>query len=131
MLELKCMFGSSHFVACGGDHLLYYAFSIGVGAHVSAMAAIYPELAVGIMNAVERGDFAEALRLQQAVNRARRTLRAVGPDTASYRFALSLRGVDLGPPIAPTRRLRQEEMEQLSRALGPINKLAEDAVKRA
>lgn len=126
ILELQSSFGSSHFIACGGDNLLYYAFSIGVRAHVSALASIYPELAAGIFKAVERGDRAEALRLQLAVNRARRLLRSVGPDTASYRYALTLRGLDMGPPIPPTRNLRQEEMDQLSRGLAPINKLAED-----
>ncbi|MEM0381791.1 MAG: dihydrodipicolinate synthase family protein [Nitrososphaerota archaeon] len=126
ILELHSSFGSSHFVACGGDNLLYYAFSIGVRAHVSALSSIYPELAVGIFRAVERGDRSEALRLQLAVNRVRRVLKSIGPDLASYRYALALRGVDLGPPIQPTRNLRQEEKELLSRALTPINKLAED-----
>jgi dihydrodipicolinate synthase/N-acetylneuraminate lyase len=129
ILELQSSFGSSHFIACGGDNLLYYAFSIGIRAHVSALASIYPELAVGVFRAVARGDREEALRLQLAVNRARRLLRSVGPDTASYRYALTLRGLNMGPPIPPTRHLRQEEMEQLSRGLAPINKLAEDVAR--
>ncbi len=126
ILELQSSFGSSHFIACGGDNLLYYAFSIGIRAHVSALASIYPELAAGVFRAVERGDRAEALKLQLAVNRARRLLRGVGPDTASYRYALALRGLDIGPPIPPTRHLRQEEKDQISRGLASINKLAED-----
>ncbi len=126
ILELQSSFGSSHFIACGGDNLLYYAFSTGVRAHVSALASIYPELAVGIFRAVEGGNREDALKLQLAVNRARRLLRSVGPDTASYRYALALRGLNMGPPIPPTRHLRQEEMDQLSRGLAPINKLAED-----
>lgn len=127
--ELQSSFGSSHFVACGGDHLLHYAFAIGVRAHVSSLGSIYPELVVGIYRAVERQDHREALRLQVAVNRARRLLRSVGPDTATNRFALLLRGFDLGPPIPPTRQLRQEEREQLTRGLAPINKLCEEVGK--
>ncbi|MEM0445064.1 MAG: dihydrodipicolinate synthase family protein [Nitrososphaerota archaeon] len=127
--ELQSSFGSSHLVACGGDHLLHYAFTIGVRAHVSSLASIYPELAVGIFRAVEMRDHREALRIQLAVNRVRRLLRAVGPDTASYRFALLLRGFDLGPPLPPTRSLREEEKELLTRGLQPINRLAEEVGK--
>lgn len=131
ILELNSLFGSSRFIACGGDNLLYYAFAVGVRAHVSAVAAIYPELAVGIMRAVERGDHTEAQRLQQVVNKARRVLKSTGPDTASYRYALYLRGLDLGPPLPPTRELKRDEKELLSRSLESINRLAEDVGGRA
>jgi hypothetical protein len=53
-------------------------------------------------------------------------LRAVGPDTASYRYALRLRGIDLGPTLFPTRGLTGEEMEKLSRGLEPLQRLAEE-----
>jgi dihydrodipicolinate synthase/N-acetylneuraminate lyase len=126
LLELQTSFGSTHFVACGGDHLLHYAYEIGVRAHVSSLAAIYPEIATGIWRAASRGDHSTALRLQDALNRARTLLRAVGPDTASYRYALRLRGIDLGPTLFPTRGLTGEEMEKLSRGLEPLQRLAEE-----
>jgi hypothetical protein len=50
----------------------------------------------------------------------------VGPDTASYRYALRLRGIDLGPTLFPTRGLTGEEMEKLSRGLEPLQRLAEE-----
>jgi dihydrodipicolinate synthase/N-acetylneuraminate lyase len=130
ILELQASFGASHFIACGGDHLLHYAFTIGVRAHVSSLASIYPEIVSAIMRAAETGDHARAQRLQNTLNRARSLLRSVGPDTASPRFALRLRGLDLGPPIFPTRGLSLDEAERLRRGLEPLTRLAEELVAR-
>jgi len=131
LLELQDTFGVSHFIACGGDNLVYYAFNIGVRAHVSSLSSVYPELVVGIMRAVERGDHAGALRIQLALNRLRRLLKSVGPDLASYRYALTCRGFDLGPPLPPTRELSWEEKREISSRLEPFERLAREVGGRA
>lgn len=117
LLQLFHRFGGERFMAAGGDHIMAYSFMIGYERHVSAVAALYPEVASGIYLSVKRGDFAEALRLQNVFNKVREAVKKVGPDTAAARYVLKMRGLDVGEPLAPTRPLTQQEIETLAKLL--------------
>jgi len=117
LLHLHTILGNTHFLAAGGDNLLAYAFTIGYRAHISAIASVYPELADTIYQAVKEGRVAEAFKVQAKVDRLDSVLRKTGPDLAAHRYALKLRGVDLGEPIPPTRGLTAGEKEVIERFL--------------
>ncbi len=123
LLQLQNTFGATHFLAAGSDGLMAYAFIIGYRAHISAIASVYPELANNLYKAVKEGRMAEAFKVQDKINRINTMLRKTGPDLAAYRYALKLRGVDLGDPIPPTRGLTAGEkgaVESFLRAEGLI-----------
>jgi dihydrodipicolinate synthase/N-acetylneuraminate lyase len=111
LLQLQNNLGATHFLAAGSDKLMAYAFMIGYRAHVSAIASVCPELASSLYKAVKDGDVAEAFKIQAKLNRVNSVLKKTGPDLAAYRYALKLRGVDLGEPIPPTRKLSAGETE--------------------
>jgi dihydrodipicolinate synthase/N-acetylneuraminate lyase len=115
LLQLQNNLGATHFLAAGSDKLMAYAFMIGYRAHVSAIASVCPELASSLYKSVKDGDVAEAFKIQAKLNRVNSVLKKTGPDLASYRYALKLRGVDLGEPIPPTRKLSAGETEFVER----------------
>jgi len=120
LIELKTRFGNSHFVASGSDALVYHSFMIGLPAHVSGLACIYPEIVNKIYEESVKGNVEEALKLQAKLNKIRKVLKGIGPDTASYKHALRLRGIDLGDPLPPTRKLSQEEEKKLQTELDKL-----------
>ncbi|MEM1944631.1 MAG: dihydrodipicolinate synthase family protein [Nitrososphaerota archaeon] len=117
LLQIISRFRGSRFLAAGGDHLMSYSFIIGYKVHVSSLATIYPEIAQAIFEFVRMGKPSEALKLQAKLNMIRAILKKVGPDMASNRYALKLRGLDVGGPIPPTRQLTVEEASTLERLL--------------
>ncbi|MCS7137812.1 MAG: dihydrodipicolinate synthase family protein [Candidatus Caldarchaeum sp.] len=117
LLQMLHRFRGERFLAAGGDHLMAYSFIMGYEAHVSAMASVYPEIASGIYRSVKNGNLEEAFRLQQVFNKVREAVKKVGPDTASARHVLKLRGIDIGDPIPPTRTLTNQEKETLAQLL--------------
>jgi dihydrodipicolinate synthase/N-acetylneuraminate lyase len=124
LLRILNKFGGSRFLAAGGDHLLAYSFIIGYDVHVSSLATIYPELAVSVFEHVKAGKLQEALKLQQRLNNIRVILKSIGPDTASNRYALKLRGIDVGKPIEPARELTTDEMRTLEKLLSSEEEIA-------
>jgi dihydrodipicolinate synthase/N-acetylneuraminate lyase len=124
LLRILNKFRGSRFLAAGGDHLLAYSFIIGYDVHVSSLATIYPELAVSVFEHVKAGKLQEALKLQQRLNNIRVILKSIGPDTASNRYALKLRGIDVGKPIEPTRELTTDEMRTLEKLLPSEEEIA-------
>jgi dihydrodipicolinate synthase/N-acetylneuraminate lyase len=124
LLQILNRFKGSRFLGAGGDHLLAYSFIIGYDVHISSLATIYPELAKGIFEHVKAGRIHEALKLQQRLNTIRAILKRIGPDTASNRYALKLRGVDVGKPIKPTRELTEDEMRNLEKLLPTEQEIA-------
>jgi dihydrodipicolinate synthase/N-acetylneuraminate lyase len=88
-----------------------YAFMIGYRAHVSAIASVCPELVSSLYKAVKDGDVAEAFKIQAKLNRGKLGAEENRSRRVAYRYALKLRGVDLGEPIPPTRKLSAGEIE--------------------
>ncbi|MDJ0272082.1 MAG: dihydrodipicolinate synthase family protein [Candidatus Caldarchaeum sp.] len=117
LLQVLKRFKGSRFLGAGGDHLMVYSFIIGYRVHVSSLSSIYPEIAKHIFDYVKNGELDEALRLQTMLNNIRAALKKVGPDMASNRYALKLRGIDIGGPIPPTRDLTPEEKRTLEKLL--------------
>jgi len=117
LLGLVMRFNRTHFLAGGSDALVYYTFAIGMHAHVSALASVYPDLVTGIHRALHEKRTDEALAMQHELNEIRRAIKSVGPDTASQRYALKLRGIDIGEPLPPTRSLTQSEKDRLESLL--------------
>jgi len=117
LLRLLHHFKTSKFLASGGDSLIAYSFIIGYRAHVSALASIYPDIVVKISQYVRDGRLDDAFMLQSKLNHVREVLKKIGPDTASSRYALMLRGVDVGGPFPPTRGLTPDEKKTLEKLL--------------
>ncbi|MDJ0269336.1 MAG: dihydrodipicolinate synthase family protein [Aigarchaeota archaeon] len=117
LVELRLRFSNTHFIASGSDTLVYNTFVIGLPAHISGLACIYPELVAQIYRNVVDGRMEEALRLQSQLNKIRNVLKSIGPDVASYKHVLKLRGIDIGGPLPPTRPLTSDEEKQLEQRL--------------
>ncbi len=121
LVELRLRFNETHFIASGSDTLVYNTFMIGLPAHISGLACIYPELVVQIYRNVVDGRIGDALRLQSQLNKIRHVLKSIGPDVASYKYALKLRGIDIGEPLPPTRPLTSDEKQQLEQRLPHVS----------
>jgi dihydrodipicolinate synthase/N-acetylneuraminate lyase len=98
----------------GSDSLLFTGLELGCTGLVSAVANAFPELVVDLYDAYERGDEAEARRLQSTVFEVRSALKR-GPYMAGVKAALSLRETefDAGGLRAPLRSMTETQRAQL------------------
>ncbi|MEM4363579.1 MAG: dihydrodipicolinate synthase family protein [Candidatus Caldarchaeum sp.] len=117
LLSLSRKFSEKMFIASGGDELILYSLAIGVKAQVSAVASVFPDLAIALREAFQSGNISEALKIQHTVNVLKNIVESSGPYHAACKYALRLRGVDIGGPYPPTRELTAEESENLRQSL--------------
>ena len=103
-------------VFMGCDSLLLAGLSVGVNGFVSGNASAFPEPFVGIFEAFERGDFEEMRVQQKRIDRLIRVL-AHGRDIASFKKALSFRGISAGSVRRPDRDLSDAEGATLRKEL--------------
>lgn len=115
LLELVKRFSSSHFIASGGDNLMYYTFAVGAHAHICGISNVFPEIAVGIYKAVKEGDYAKALELQYKILLVRRTIRKYNVESQEVlRAMLNIRGIKSGyPPIQLAFEFTQQQVNEL------------------
>ncbi len=129
VLEIVSEFKGKKFIAIGSDELISYCFLMGADATVSGIAAVFPELVVGVYRAVKEGRMEECFRLQRLVNRASSLFEEVGVEFETQRAALRIRGIDLGPPPEPVRQLRDEELERLRSGVFRLTEELENAAR--
>jgi 4-hydroxy-tetrahydrodipicolinate synthase/2-dehydro-3-deoxy-phosphogluconate/2-dehydro-3-deoxy-6-phosphogalactonate aldolase len=108
----------------GSDSLLFAGLEIGCTGLVSAVANVFPGLVADLYAAYERGDEAEAQRLQSTVFEVRSALKR-GPYMAGVKTALSLRETDfdVGGLRAPLRAMDDDQRAQLRADLTDLNLL--------
>jgi dihydrodipicolinate synthase/N-acetylneuraminate lyase len=120
------MFGKTHYVAGAGDSLIAVTFIIGAKAHVCGIANAFPEIPLAVYASVKNGDVKKAVELQSVINRMRKELSRFGVETqVILREILRLRGVDVGDPPIPLRRLTDEEKIEIKRFSEPYIQYAE------
>jgi N-acetylneuraminate lyase/4-hydroxy-tetrahydrodipicolinate synthase len=96
----------------GTEALLLPAMVVGVKACISGLSNVFPELVVKLYKLVSEGDYVNATKLHLEVIKVRKVLHLV-PTIPAVFEVLRLRGVDVGIPKPPFRRLSSKEVELL------------------
>jgi dihydrodipicolinate synthase/N-acetylneuraminate lyase len=85
----------------GTEALCLPAMMVGAKGCVAGLANVFPELVVGLYDAISNSNLKEAARLQMRVNRARQILHIPGSTNSACYFMLKQRGIDVGIPKEP------------------------------
>jgi 4-hydroxy-tetrahydrodipicolinate synthase len=93
----------------GDDRLLHAGLLAGWNGGVSGVAGFCPELILGLVQRVERGDREEALRWQALLDELI-TRMSVLPVPWAIRVGLAARGIDTGPLPLPLTSVRREQI---------------------
>lgn len=119
LLEYVKRFSSKHFIAGGGDNLLYYTFSIGAHAHICGISNVFPEIAVALYKAVSEDNHMKAVEYQYKVNLVRKTVGKYGVEAQEViRVMLKLRGIKSGyPPKQLVYEFTTQQIEELGKLL--------------
>lgn len=112
----RTLHGGALNTASGPDGLILAAQAVGVDACVSGNANYAPELVVGIVEAVRRGDLETGRTLQAQLDEARRVL-GDGSDLSQFKAMCARRGVPIGDVRAPLRPAGRERIEAAWQAL--------------
>jgi dihydrodipicolinate synthase/N-acetylneuraminate lyase len=96
----------------GTEALLLPAMVVGVKACISGLSNVFPELVVKLYKLVSEGDYVNAAKLHLEVIKVRKVLHLV-PTIPAVFEVLRLRGIDVGIPKPPFRRLSSKEVELL------------------
>jgi 4-hydroxy-tetrahydrodipicolinate synthase len=96
----------------GNDGMILPALSIGACGLVSGNASAFPEPYLDIYRAYTEGDVEKARERQYFIDRLRNVL-ANGRDNASFKKALSFRGINAGSVRRPDRDLSDAEARTL------------------
>jgi len=100
----------------GDDGLIVPGLSMGASGLVSGNSSVFPEYFVDIYRTFKSGDIKAAMEKQHFINRLRGIL-AHGRDNASFKKALSFRGIDVGDVRAPDKDLTDKEALKLKKEL--------------
>jgi 4-hydroxy-tetrahydrodipicolinate synthase len=102
--------GEQFCTLCGVDALALPALSVGGVGQVSGNSNVFPEVFYKLYNAYLAGDLQEAQRQQVMINR----IRAIFKDELAYfKAAMRLRGIPVGDPRPPLRKLDAKEVAEL------------------
>ncbi len=96
----------------GPDEMLLPFLLMGAHGGIGTTHNLAPELLVGLYTAWAAGDVAQAQQAQYQINRIILAVRPYGVIPA-VKAAMSLRGIDCGPPRSPLVPLTPEQREQL------------------
>ena len=100
----------------GTESLLLPAYLAGSRGCISGQANAFPELNVKTFDLLKQGKYEEAAKMQLEIIRLREVLHLV-PTYPGMFEALRLRGIDVGYPKPPFRRLTKEEIKTLEENL--------------
>ena len=106
----------------GTESLLVPAYLAGSRACISGLANAFPEINVKTFNLLKEGKYEEAARAQLEIIKLRAVLH-LAPTYPSVFEALRLRGIDVGYPKPPFRRLTKEEIKRLEDRLKKLGYL--------
>ena len=112
---------NKYFIAAARDSLLLYSFLLGANAHICGICNVMPEIASKIHQYVSEGRVEEAVRLQHVITMLRSIIKGFTVESpAIVKELLRMRGIDVGLPILPLRRLSDGEVRMLKDAIRPI-----------
>ena len=98
------------------DDLLYSSFALGAQGAIAAILTVVPDLAVGLWDAVQRGDHATALRLHERILPIWTVCNQ--PDmSARVKAAIELRGRSVGIARRPLLPVSDDVRPQIAEAL--------------
>ncbi len=106
----------------GTESLLVPAYLAGSRACISGQANAFPEINVKTFNLLKEGKYEEAAKAQLDIIRLRQVLH-LAPTYPAVFEALRLRGIDVGYPKPPFRRLTKEEVQMLEEGLKKLGYL--------
>ncbi|MEM0361632.1 MAG: dihydrodipicolinate synthase family protein [Sulfolobales archaeon] len=106
----------------GTEALMLPAMMVGSTTCVSGLSNMFPELVVKLYNLIKGGMYEEASKTQLEVISVRKVLHLVPTIPAVYEV-LRFRGIDVGYPKPPMRRLNMREVELLRTELAKIGVL--------
>jgi dihydrodipicolinate synthase/N-acetylneuraminate lyase len=106
----------------GNDSLLLAGFSIGANGFVSGNASAFPEPFIDIYNTYMDGDLSKLREKQYFIDMLSKVL-ANGRDNASFKKALSFRGIRAGNVRSPDKDLSDRESQQLKKNLEELGLL--------
>ena len=116
--ELKIAVPEEFEVITGNDAEILPSLQLGCKGAIVALANVVPEICVGVNSAYEAGNLAAARRYQDVLITLRKTCRATVP-VMSHKYLLELRGMPMGEPRFPMRRLTENECAILEKAFEP------------
>ena len=96
----------------GTEALLVPAYLAGSRACISGLANAFPEINVRTFNLLKEGKYEEAAKAQLEIIRFREVMH-LAPTYPAVFEALRMRGIDVGYPKPPFRRLTAEEIQKL------------------
>lgn len=94
-------------VFSGNDSLILWTLQAGGVGGVSGIANIFPRTIVQIYTLWERGDFQEALEVQNSIRMIRDTFKYGNPNTV-VKQAMNILGHDVGPARSPVAYVMEE-----------------------
>jgi len=106
----------------GTESLLVPAYLAGSRACISGLANVFPEINVKTFNLLREGKYEEAAKAQLEIIKLREVLHRA-PTYPSVFEALRLRGIDVGYPKPPFRRLTKNEIRRLEEGLKELGYL--------
>ncbi len=106
------LLGSDYSTLMGSDAMFLAALVIGGSGAVSALAASYPEIMVGMRRSYEGGDMDTARNLQLLASRLRHVFTRPAGQTRRKQ-ALAFRGIVFPEPHAPLRSLTETEKKEM------------------
>lgn len=109
-------------VLAGSDGLIFDIMNAGGKGVVSLVINAFPELVAQAVKAIGSGDLKSGLKLQEKIMQIRAILKAGGL-TAGYRYAMGLRGIDIGEPQRPYSRVGDEAKKYIKTELKNIGVL--------
>lgn len=103
-------------VLAGSDGLIFDIMNAGGSGVVSLVVNPFPEIIKSEVEALRAGDLKGALTLQNRILRIRSILKEGGL-TAGYRYAMELRGINIGEPRFPYSKASQEAKASIKKQL--------------
>lgn len=103
-------------VISGTDELFLLALTLGAVGAVSSTANVFPEIFINIYNAFLSRNMELAVENQRKLNQLCKIFQ-YGRLISAYKYALYLRGLNLGKVRPPLRELKDEEMSILEEEL--------------
>jgi 4-hydroxy-tetrahydrodipicolinate synthase len=107
----------------GNDGIILPALSVGARGLVSGNASAFPEPFLELFSAFQSADLEKAREMQRRIDTLRQVL-AKGRDNASFKRALSFRGIPAGNVRKPDRDLNDEETAHLKNELEKLGFLS-------
>jgi len=121
LIELVSNFLNQLYIGIASDSLILDTFLYGADAHICGVCNAIPELAIELLKSVEKGDLRRAMFIQTLINEFRSLSREFNVEgVVLVKASLKLRGIDVGDPFIPLRRLSEREVLRVRNILDKI-----------